>query len=68
MFFDIFTLFFFDEAELEKFLSQLLKPSICSNNSGFIVAPSGSKIKSIPSRLASFEAETKSLSPEINII
>ena len=44
------------------------RPSICSNNAGLIVAPSGSKIKSIPSRLASFEAETKSLSPEINII
>lgn len=49
-------------------LSQLRRPSICSNNSDLIFAPKGSNIKSIPSRRANFDAETKSLSPVLDRI
>ena len=41
---------------------------MCSKRSERIVASIGSKIKSIPSRLANFAAGTKSLSPAIKII
>ena len=55
-------------SEILKFESHVLNPSICSNKSGFTGAPRGSKIKSIPSLLASLAAETKSLSPDIKTI
>ena len=48
--------------------SQVLSPSICSNRSGLMGLNNGSRIKSIPSRRASFAAGTKSLSPEISTI
>lgn len=41
---------------------------MCSERFGLMFAPIGSKMKSIPSRLANFAAGTKSLSPEISII
>jgi len=43
-------------------------PSICSWRSSFIGACIGSRIKSTPSRRASFAAGTKSLSPDISTI
>lgn len=45
-----------------------LSPSICSNRSGSTGFQSGSRIKSMPSRLANLEAGTKSSSPEISTI
>lgn len=42
----------------------LFIPSICSNNCGSTLAFIGSRMKSTPSRRASFAAGTKSASPE----
>lgn len=54
--------------ELLIFLIGVLIPSICSYRSDLIAARIGSRMKSIPSRLACLAAGTKSLSPETRII
>lgn len=50
------------------FFHWLRRPSMCSNKSSFISAHMGSRMKSMPSRRASFAAGTKSLSPAIRMI
>ena len=56
------------DLSLEKEETNVVKPSICSLNSGFMDAPMASNTKSIPSRLANFAAGTKSLSPAMRTI